>query len=243
MKKLVFIFMLLAQSFLFADQTQEGKYNERISQFLNRYYNDYQYSSEITSNDNKIQVKLFLDQDKFTESDIDFIKAVIFTQVGLDKLNGETVDVFLSQMKNVMKQLEKIEYRNLENTQNNNLNILILLFGVFLGIFLIFFGFFVFYTKSMNRKIEQLILENRELAKKNILIEPQGFAETREDFKENEEQNANALLIASAPRMLEALEIVNNYFIKLQNKCALSSMDERAWKEVSFAIQLATNNS
>jgi hypothetical protein len=43
-----------------------------------------------------------------------------------------------------------------------------------------------------------------------------------------------------APDMLEALQSVNNYFIDLQNKCALTFSDERAWKLVSKAIKKAT---
>lgn len=39
---------------------------------------------------------------------------------------------------------------------------------------------------------------------------------------------------------LEALQSVNNYFIDLQNKCALTFPDERAWKLVSKAIKKAT---
>lgn len=50
------------------------------------------------------------------------------------------------------------------------------------------------------------------------------------------DQKANAKLIAAAPDMIEALQSVNNYFIDLQNKCALTAPDERAWKLVSKAI-------
>lgn len=53
------------------------------------------------------------------------------------------------------------------------------------------------------------------------------------------EAEANAKLIAAAPSMIEALQSVNNYFIDLQNKCALTFQDERAWKLVSKAIQKA----
>lgn len=54
------------------------------------------------------------------------------------------------------------------------------------------------------------------------------------------EWRANAKLIASAPLMIEALQTTNNYFIDLQNKCALACQDERAWKLVSLAIKTAT---
>ena len=47
-------------------------------------------------------------------------------------------------------------------------------------------------------------------------------------------------LIAAAPVMLAALEAVNNYFIALQNKCSLTSTDERAWKLTAGAIKQAT---
>jgi hypothetical protein len=55
-----------------------------------------------------------------------------------------------------------------------------------------------------------------------------------------EEVEANAKLIVAAKDMLEALMAVNNYFIALQNKCALTVSDERAWKLTAKAINLAT---
>jgi hypothetical protein len=51
---------------------------------------------------------------------------------------------------------------------------------------------------------------------------------------------ANAKLIAAAPDMLDALIAAHYYFIDLQNKCALTNSDERAWKLVSKAIKKAT---
>jgi hypothetical protein len=51
---------------------------------------------------------------------------------------------------------------------------------------------------------------------------------------------ANTKLISAAPDMFEALQSVNNYFIDLQNKCALTNSDERAWKLVAKAIKKAT---
>lgn len=56
-----------------------------------------------------------------------------------------------------------------------------------------------------------------------------------------EKAEANANLMAAAPVMLLALEAVNNYFIALQNKCALTGRDERAWKLAAGAIKLATD--
>lgn len=50
---------------------------------------------------------------------------------------------------------------------------------------------------------------------------------------QNRQHEANARLIAKAPEMYEALTAVNNYFVDLQNKCALTAPDERAWKLVS----------
>ena len=61
------------------------------------------------------------------------------------------------------------------------------------------------------------------------------------DAKELDEKTANAYLIAAAPDMIEALQSVNNYFIDLQNKCALTNPDERAWKLVSKALNKALN--
>jgi hypothetical protein len=40
--------------------------------------------------------------------------------------------------------------------------------------------------------------------------------------------------------MLEALQKVNQYFIDLQNKCALTTPDENAWKKVSRIIKKTT---
>jgi len=56
-------------------------------------------------------------------------------------------------------------------------------------------------------------------------------------IKEVEE---NAKLMVAAKDMLVALEAVNNYFIDLQNKCALTVSDERAWKLTAKAIKSAT---
>jgi hypothetical protein len=60
-----------------------------------------------------------------------------------------------------------------------------------------------------------------------------------EYLKQREEIEANAKLISAAPDMLEALESANNYFVDLQNKCALTSSDEKAWKLISKAIKKA----
>ncbi len=57
--------------------------------------------------------------------------------------------------------------------------------------------------------------------------------------KDWNEHEANARLIAAAPNMLDALKSVNNYFIELQNKCALTNCDERAWKLTAKAIKIA----
>ena len=59
------------------------------------------------------------------------------------------------------------------------------------------------------------------------------------EFVSINEWRANAKLIAAAPEMFEALQSVNNYFIDLQNKCALTNPDKRAWKLVSKAINKA----
>src|SRR5664279_3581826 len=56
------------------------------------------------------------------------------------------------------------------------------------------------------------------------------------------EQLANAKLMSIAPEMLEALQSANNYFVDLQNKCALTNSDERAWKLISKAIKKATED-
>lgn len=49
----------------------------------------------------------------------------------------------------------------------------------------------------------------------------------------------NMQLMAAAPLMYEALISANNYFVDLQNKCALTNSDERAWKLISRAIKKA----
>lgn len=54
------------------------------------------------------------------------------------------------------------------------------------------------------------------------------------------EAEANTKLIAAAPEMLEVLKSANKYFINLQNKCALTNSDERAWKLISKVIKKAT---
>lgn len=36
--------------------------------------------------------------------------------------------------------------------------------------------------------------------------------------------------------MTEILEATNSYFVDLQNKCALTNSDERAWKLVSNVL-------
>ncbi|KKP51577.1 MAG: hypothetical protein UR43_C0019G0020 [candidate division TM6 bacterium GW2011_GWF2_33_332] len=65
--------------------------------------------------------------------------------------------------------------------------------------------------------------------------------ETDEDYiKQADEIESNMKLIAAAPDMLEALISANNYFVDLQNKCALTNSDERAWKLISKAIKKAT---
>jgi len=58
----------------------------------------------------------------------------------------------------------------------------------------------------------------------------------------NKQEYDNAKLIAAAPDMLEALLAVNKYFVDLQNKCALTSHDKRAWKLTAKAIKRATQD-
>lgn len=36
--------------------------------------------------------------------------------------------------------------------------------------------------------------------------------------------------------MIDALKTTNQYFVDLQNKCALTSNDKRAWKKVSLIL-------
>jgi hypothetical protein len=55
----------------------------------------------------------------------------------------------------------------------------------------------------------------------------------KEYIKQRDNIESDMRLIAAAPDMYEALKSVNNYFIDLQNKCALTSPDERAWKLIS----------
>ena len=47
-------------------------------------------------------------------------------------------------------------------------------------------------------------------------------------------------LMTAAPDMIDALLAANSYFVDLQNKCALTNSDERAWKLISKAIKKAT---
>jgi len=56
-----------------------------------------------------------------------------------------------------------------------------------------------------------------------------------------QEVEDNAKLLVAAPEMLQALKSVNNYFIDLQSKCALTAPDERAWKLTAQAIKMATD--
>jgi len=59
-------------------------------------------------------------------------------------------------------------------------------------------------------------------------------------FTSLNELKANAKLIRHAPEMFDALVMVDKYFVNLQNKCALTSHDEKAWKEVSRIINSIT---
>jgi hypothetical protein len=63
-----------------------------------------------------------------------------------------------------------------------------------------------------------------------------GFSSVAGIWDISGESIANAKLISSAPEMLDALKSVNNYFVNLQNKCALTPSDERTWKIVSGII-------
>ena len=76
---------------------------------------------------------------------------------------------------------------------------------------------------------------NIESENGNVLQFPYRVGEEKE-----KEFEANAKLVAAAPVLLEALQSANNYFIDLQNKCALTNSDERAWKLISKAIKKAT---
>jgi hypothetical protein len=44
------------------------------------------------------------------------------------------------------------------------------------------------------------------------------------------------IMIPDPDETFEALKAVNNYFVNLQNKCALTNSDERAWKLVAKLI-------
>lgn len=56
----------------------------------------------------------------------------------------------------------------------------------------------------------------------------------------SDESMANARLIVAAPELLEACIAVNKYFVRLQNRCALTATDKRAWKLISKVIKKAT---
>jgi len=68
-----------------------------------------------------------------------------------------------------------------------------------------------------------------------LIISESGVIGRLHSFPERQHE-ANARLVASAPEMLETLKRVSRYFIDLQNRCALTSSEERLWKEVSRMI-------
>lgn len=52
-------------------------------------------------------------------------------------------------------------------------------------------------------------------------------------YKDQDEINANGILIEAAPDMIDVIEKVDKYFIDLQNRCALTPSEEKLWSKIT----------
>lgn len=173
-------------SFLYAEYNEfsVGKiYKARVDNFMKMYYQNKNYLVDLSVffNDSNryLSLNLYLDKKQFFDQDIDFIKSVIVSQTGFDITNGNKI--FLHRIlfkKDILSQNW--------NFNENNYIFIILIFGIILiGII-----FFIIYIITLNKKINRLILNQIEMAKKNILVQP-----LEKDIvnieKENDEVNKN----------------------------------------------------
>ncbi|MCP4481647.1 MAG: hypothetical protein GY817_02355 [bacterium] len=168
-RKIFFLFVFsFATGYLFSEIRNESKYSARIDQFFDQYYSGFDYLADVEVGSN-IKIILSIDEHKFLEQDINFIKSVIFMQLGLDKQDGDTVKIL---------QIPFSEHFVIEKTGKGILENKVYVFAIGFGlvillIFSVVIVLFLIFMVNMNRRLEQLIMANRELAKKNILLAPE----------------------------------------------------------------------
>ena len=206
-------------SFVSADYTAEylkKEYGNRIANFLNRYYVNRNYIPEISVVNiydepvkrTKIEISLYFDETQFSDGDLDFIKSVIISQIGLDLTKGNTITLYKIPFKKDVFSLDVIKQSltnnkfikpltnsfnsSSSNTNNANVNnfnpgnLYLYLFLIFIAIFavgLLVIIFFIFYLISMNKKMNLLILSKMEDSKRNILLDRMDYEiKDKDDF-------------------------------------------------------------
>ena len=182
MKKIIMLICFVLMQ-VFAYTTVTTKYEARINDFFNRYYYGLKYLAELDVNlqdkDNvqNIALNLFVDNNEFLDEDVDFITSAIFTQIGLNQERGDIVSirrVFFSGDPKLEGKAAVMSRPRAIIRQTNNQKwyvVIAVVACLFLISFVMVMLFFVFYLINMNKKIEMLMLENMELAKKNILVD------------------------------------------------------------------------
>jgi hypothetical protein len=236
-KNLIFVLVFVSIvfcTFASADYTADylkKEYKNRIANFIGRYYVNKNYIPEVNVvniydepvTKTKIIISLYFDETQFSDTDLDFIKSVIISQIGLDLTKGNTITLYripftkdVFNLDVLKKSIQNIKFNKpvISNFDMNNFyfyGFCILLVVLFIGLLVVLF--FIFYLINMNKKMDLLILNKLEESKRNILIDRSEY-----QIKDKEEKEYDFVDMDSSKEKVEKKENIDKKIKKKTSK-------------------------